>query len=119
MQELSDIPNARLKVSVQMGVGGGGSPIEFYLQGQDNEQLELLKPEVMKLVGSVPGVQNLDSSTRTGKPARNLPEYPNGRQGRDRRFVFDLGCTARLPGSSVAPQKTGSRAMHISQAFPE
>lgn len=104
MQELADIPNARLIVSAQMGVGGGGSPIEFYLQGQDNEQLELLKPEVMKLVSSVPGVQNLDTSTRTGKP--ELTVYPNREKMAEiGASVFDLAMALRLAiEGSVATQ---------------
>lgn len=67
-QELADIPNAIIKVSAPMGIGGKGSPIEFYLQGQDNQRLEEIKKQLLDKLKDTPGLLNLDTSTRVGKP---------------------------------------------------
>ncbi|MDP2173770.1 MAG: efflux RND transporter permease subunit [Candidatus Cloacimonadaceae bacterium] len=64
-QELADIPNGRIKVGVAQGFGGGGSPIEFFLQGQDTQRLEQLKSVVFDRIKDSPGMINLDTSTRS------------------------------------------------------
>jgi HAE1 family hydrophobic/amphiphilic exporter-1 len=66
-KDLADIPNTRIKVSGTQGMGGGGSPIEFFLQGQDNDRLEQLKLEVTNAIKETPGLVNLDTSTRSGR----------------------------------------------------
>ncbi len=71
-RELADIPNARIKVTAQASMGMGGSPIEFYLQGLDNERLEQLKAEVSTRLKNTPGLINLDTSTRSGRPELTL-----------------------------------------------
>jgi HAE1 family hydrophobic/amphiphilic exporter-1 len=65
-KDLATIPNARIKISTQQGFGGG-SGIEFFLQGQDNDKLEELKDDVIKALQDIPGLTNLDSSTRPGR----------------------------------------------------
>lgn len=66
-RELADIPNARIKVSASTFMMGGSSPVEFYLQGIDNERLEQLKTEVTERIKDTPGLINLDTSTRSGR----------------------------------------------------
>lgn len=66
-RELADIPNARIKVSSSASMMGGSSPVEFYLQGVDNERLEQLKLEVTAQIKETPGLINLDTSSRTGR----------------------------------------------------
>jgi len=93
-RELAAIPNARIKVSIQQSIGGGGSPIEFYLQGQDNDRLEQLKHEVTTALKDTPGLINLDTSTRSGSSELTL--YPK----RDRMMamgatVYDLALALR------------------------
>ena len=66
-RELADIPNARIKVSASTFMMGGRSPVEFYLQGIDNERLEQLKTEVTERIKDTPGLINLDTSTRSGR----------------------------------------------------
>ncbi|MBP7195299.1 MAG: efflux RND transporter permease subunit [Candidatus Cloacimonetes bacterium] len=67
-KELADIPNARIKVSMPGIFEGGDAPIKFYLQGQDNNKLEELKGQFVKALGDIPGLINLDTSTREGRP---------------------------------------------------
>ncbi|MBW6514273.1 MAG: efflux RND transporter permease subunit [Candidatus Syntrophosphaera sp.] len=68
-QELADIPNAKIKVSAESAeIGGATGGIEFYLQGQDNQRLEQIKNEILQLIDDTPGIMNLDTSTRAGRP---------------------------------------------------
>ncbi|MCB5253759.1 MAG: efflux RND transporter permease subunit, partial [Candidatus Cloacimonetes bacterium] len=85
--ELADIPNAVIKVSDQGGMMAmaGGSGVSFYLQGQDQEVLEELKFDVMDQIRDIPGLTNVDSSSRPGTSEITL--YPK----RDR--LADIGAT--------------------------
>lgn len=66
IEKLNDIPNAQIKVSSQSQMSMGGGEISFYLQGQEQEVLEGLKDDVMEQIKNVPGLINLDSSSRPG-----------------------------------------------------
>jgi len=93
-KELASVPNALIKVSGAASMGGGSAPVEFYLQGQDNERLEQLKKEVTAKIKDIPGLINLDTSTRSGRPELTL--YPK----RDKlasvgATVYDLAIAMR------------------------
>lgn len=70
--ELSDIPNAKIRVSAISGAGMSSSPIEFYLRGQDNDRLEVYKEELLGTIRDTEGLVNLTTSSRTGKPEITL-----------------------------------------------
>ena len=68
IKEFSDIPNAKINVG-DMGRGAGPSaPIEFFIQGQDLEELERIKNELSVKYAKIPGLINFDNSSRPGKP---------------------------------------------------
>jgi HAE1 family hydrophobic/amphiphilic exporter-1 len=67
-KQLSDVPNAKISVAVLQEGGGPGAPIEFYLQGQDLDELERIKNELMVKYEEIPGLVNFDNSSRPGKP---------------------------------------------------
>jgi HAE1 family hydrophobic/amphiphilic exporter-1 len=68
INELSTITNAKIKVAVQSSTGNDrGDPITLYLMGQNNEELERIRMQVMNKIKDVPGLINLDSSSRSGK----------------------------------------------------
>jgi HAE1 family hydrophobic/amphiphilic exporter-1 len=93
IKELADIPNARIIVTTTEGMGGD-APIAFFLQGQDNDRLEQLKPEVLKAISATPGLINLDTSTRSGKP--ELTIYPKReRMSEVGATVYDLALALR------------------------
>lgn len=93
--ELADIPNAVIKVSDQGGMMAmGGSEVSFYLQGQDQDVLEELKFDVMDQIRDIPGLTNVDSSSRPGTSELTL--YPK----RDRlaaigATVYDVAVAMR------------------------
>jgi hydrophobic/amphiphilic exporter-1 (mainly G- bacteria), HAE1 family len=68
VEDLSTIPNARIKIFNATESGGPGSPVQFYLLGYDLEVLEEKKEEIMALIQDVPGLINLDNTSRAGKP---------------------------------------------------
>lgn len=84
IKELSDVPNARIKIGQPEGFGGG-DPIQFFLQGQDTDQLERMKEEILNEIKDIPGLINLDTSTRSGRP--ELTIYPN------REKMAEVGAT--------------------------
>ena len=67
-KELADVPNAKIKVDVGEDMGGGEAPIQFFLLGQDLDELERLKNETVEKIKNVPGLINFDNSSRAGKP---------------------------------------------------
>jgi len=71
--ELSDIPNAQIRVAAQSSAGaGGGAPILFYILGQDNAQLEIYKDDLVNRIKDIEGMINLNTSSRSGKPEITL-----------------------------------------------
>ena len=85
VKELADIPNAKIKVDLGSHVGGPGAQIQFYLLGQDLDKLEVLKNEIMAKIKDVPGLINLDQTSRAGKP--EITVFP------DREKVVEAGLT--------------------------
>ena len=68
VKELADIPNARIKVDLGSSAGGPGSPVQFFLMGQDLDKLDQYKDVIVKRVKDIPGLINFDQSSRAGKP---------------------------------------------------
>jgi len=93
-KDLSSVPNALVKVSRTASMGGNSAPVEFYLQGQDNDHLEQLKKQVLAKIKDVPGLVNLDTSTRSGRPELTL--YPKRDQlAAVGATVYDLAIAMR------------------------
>lgn len=94
IKDFADIPNAQIKVSEQSIVEMGGSGISFYLQGQDQEVLDELKNDVMDQIRDIPGLINLDSSSRPGRTELTL--YPKReRMAEIGATVYDLAVALR------------------------
>lgn len=72
--EITEIPNAKVKVDYGSGMGGQEAPIQFFLLGQDLDQLERIKEQVVKEMKTIPGLINFDNSSRAGKPEITI--YP-------------------------------------------
>ncbi len=72
VNDLSVIPNAKIVVDYASNMAGQGSAIQFYLQGQDLNELEELKDEIVNECKDIPGLINFDNSSRAGKPEITL-----------------------------------------------
>ncbi len=66
--ELADIPGARIRVTPVNGMGGGGSAVDFYLQGDDLARIEIYRQELLTNLREVPGMINIATSSKAGKP---------------------------------------------------
>ena len=66
--DLANIPGARLRVSAPSGSMGAGSPVTFYLQGEDTGSLANLARDLRERLREVPGLVNIDTSSKPGTP---------------------------------------------------
>jgi HAE1 family hydrophobic/amphiphilic exporter-1 len=83
---LSDIPNAVIRVSPVSETGGAGeAPIDFYLRGPDMEKLQTYSTNLSGLLKKIPGLMNVNASSRPGRPEITL--FP------DRKRVSEEGIT--------------------------
>ncbi|WP_319475828.1 efflux RND transporter permease subunit [Marispirochaeta aestuarii] len=65
---LADIPNTRIRVTPVNGMGGGESPVTFYLQGENLNQVEVYRQELVSRLREIPGLINVSTSTKPGTP---------------------------------------------------
>jgi HAE1 family hydrophobic/amphiphilic exporter-1 len=95
IRELADIPNARIRVAaVSPGAGGEEAPVQFFLLGQDTEQLEIYKNELVEKIKTVAGLVNFNTSSRSGRPEITL--VPDRKKLADAGLnVYDLAMTLR------------------------
>ncbi len=68
IQKLSDLPNVRLRIEATSSMGMGTAPVNFTLMGQDVQELEKYRREIVERIHDVPGLINLNTSSRPGKP---------------------------------------------------
>ncbi len=69
VKKFADIPNARLiTVDYKSFASKNGAPMQFFLMGQDLETLNKLRDTIWAKIHDVPGLINLDQSSREGKP---------------------------------------------------
>jgi len=94
IKELSDIPNVLIRVAATAPGGGREAPIQFFLMGQDIDQLEMYKNEIIDKIKTTPGLVNLTTSSRAGKPEITL--VPDREKLADAGLtVFDLAMALR------------------------
>ena len=94
IRELSDIPNARIRVAATSPGGGSEAPIQFHLLGQDTDQLEIYKNDIINRIKTVEGLVNLNTSSRAGKPEITL--VPDRKKLSDAGLtIYDLAMTLR------------------------
>lgn len=109
IRQLSDIPNARLRIEATSSVSGEGgeAPIVFYLKGQDETKLEEYKLEITKRIADIPGLINLNTSSRSGKPEISVTP--------DREKLADAG----LNVYDIAMQLRGALTGLVATQFKE
>ncbi len=68
-EDLAAVPGARIRVSSSSGFGGQSvAPVTFFLQGSDSTILTNLAEELRPRLAEIPGLVNVDSSSKQGKP---------------------------------------------------
>jgi len=101
IQDVATVPNASIRVAALSSVGGGGdAPVQFYLQGQDMDTLEGYKTQLVKKLEVIPGLINLNTSSRPGKPEITLiPDRDKLAQAQ--ATVYDLAMVLRAAVEGV------------------
>jgi len=88
-RRLSEIPGAKIRVSVEGGIAGSeqlfGAPVSVELRGDDLETLTKLADEVARKVEQVPGTREVEKSTGEGVPEVRV------KVDRPRAAAFGLG----------------------------
>jgi HAE1 family hydrophobic/amphiphilic exporter-1 len=111
---LSDIPGVVIRSNGANGMGGGGAPIAFYLQGRDLEELKEYTTLIKEEMTNIPGVTGINSSLKSGKPEITL--LPN-RQSLSEMGVSiqDLAMSMRsaIDGVVMTQMKADSREYNI------
>jgi HAE1 family hydrophobic/amphiphilic exporter-1 len=91
---LSDIPNVKLRVAAtSSGSAGMTDPIDILLKGNDLKKLEYYENMITKKIETIPGLVNLSTSSRSGKPEITL--IP------DRHALADAGTNVQNLAYSV------------------
>ncbi len=111
VRELSDVPNAKIVVDYASEMGAGGAPIQFYLQGQDLDELENLKEKIIEKCKDVPGLINFDNSSRAGKPEITL--FPK------RNKIAEAGVTVQELALTLRASIAGLEASKYRKAGEE
>ncbi|MCE5304341.1 efflux RND transporter permease subunit, partial [bacterium] len=73
-QEFASIGNAKISISTGMSSNMNTSPIEFYIMGQNEYEVQKLADRVYGKLKDIPGLVNFDQSSRTGRPEMTI--YP-------------------------------------------
>lgn len=105
MSELSAIPNAMFRIAAASSMANGGqAPITFFLQGTDNAKLEVIKQDLFNRIKDIPGIANLNTSSRAGKPEITL--IPDRlKLSKAGLTVFDLAMTLRASMEGLTTTK--------------
>jgi HAE1 family hydrophobic/amphiphilic exporter-1 len=102
--KLADIPNAKIKVEVGSRMGGQEAPIQFFLLGQNLDELELIKAKAVDRIQDVPGLINFDNSSRAGKP--EITVYPKREKLTEAGLtITDLAFTLRAAIEGIQSAK--------------
>jgi len=98
VREMSDIPDAVIRIkkisAIMRNMGMAQSAFSFNLLGQDLDTMEGLKAKILDRIQDVPGVLNLDTSSRAGKPEITLTPDRNKLSGAG-LTVYDLAISLR------------------------
>jgi len=114
IENLSKIPNAKIRIAAVNAAGGQEAPIQFYLKGQNVDQLETYKDQVLTHIKNVHGLINLNTSSRPGAPEITI--LPDRKKVSDAGLtVMDLALTMRtaVEGMVTSYFKDGSEEYDI------
>ncbi|MBU0985008.1 MAG: efflux RND transporter permease subunit [candidate division Zixibacteria bacterium] len=107
VEDLKDIPNARIRVAAVSSVGSGLDPIQLYVKGQDMSEVERYTAMIYEQIKDVPGLMNLNMSSRPGRPEVTVTP--------DRRKLAEVGLTVY----DLAMVTRGSLAGLVSTQYKE
>jgi len=106
VREMSDMPDAVIRIkkitAMARNMGMAQAAFSFNLLGQDLETMEGIKTDILNRIQDVPGVLNLDTSSRAGKPEITLtPDRKKLSQAG--LTVYDLAISLRAAVEGLTP----------------
>lgn len=104
-KELASIKNVKLAINAGMGAEQGTSPLEFYIMGQNENEVQKLSNQVYSELKDIPGLINFDMSTRTGRPEMTV--YPK------RDVLGDIGLSVTELALSLRSSVEGMSSTKI------
>lgn len=104
-KELAGIKNVKLAVNSGMEAEQGTSPLEFYIMGQNENEVQKLSNQVYSELKDIPGLINFDMSTRTGRPEMTV--YPK------RDVLGDIGLSVTELALSLRSSVEGMSSTKI------
>ncbi len=101
-ERLATIPGITITDLGTLNVVGSGKPIQISILGQDPVQLEKIATQVQKAVESIPGVVDVDSSSKPAKPIYSVEI--------NRALASDLGIGVAQISAALRPLLAGESA---------
>lgn len=112
VKRLSKISNGKIRIAAISSAGGSGdAPYMFFLQGQDMTKLEEYKDVLVEKLAQVPGLINLNTSSKFGRPEITI------KPKRDK--LANLGLTAAQVGFAARAGIEGLEASTFSEKGEE
>jgi HAE1 family hydrophobic/amphiphilic exporter-1 len=94
IEECTDIPNAKISIAATSSMGSGSDPIEFFILGQDMDELIKYSDYVTEKMKEIPGITNVNSSYKRGK--KEITVVPRRDKISDLATnVYELGMSLR------------------------
>lgn len=91
-QDLNTVPGVKVTVN-QQGATGEGAMVQFRLQGEDLDQLQVYAEQAQRLMENIPGSVDVSSSYKPGKP--------EGQIQINQAAAADLGVSTALVGDTL------------------
>ncbi len=101
-RKLSGLEGCLVSVALPAAIGGSTKPLEMEISGDDLDEVERLTLRAVKEAERVPGLTDVDSNVRVGRPEIRL--YP------DRAALADLGVPLSAFGLAVRGNLEGIKA---------
>ena len=109
--KLADIPAAKLTLAAVSFIGGGGGDLQIEITGPEMDELNALSNRVLAIVSETPGLVDVSSSFRLGKPEL----YITPKRGE----ISDAGLTAGQVAMSLRNMIEGNIAGKYREAGDE
>lgn len=103
-QKVAGIPGGRITVQSASGMGGGWSPIDIELTGNDTNELNAVAQKIKGIVASTEGTLNADVSWKVGKPEIKVAI--------DRERAAQMGFSASQIAAALRTSIEGSTDTH-------
>ena len=101
-EKLAGLEGCKVSVALPAAIGGSTKPLEMEISGDDLDQVEALTRKAVQYAKRVPGLADVDSNVRVGRP--EIRVFP------DRALLGDLGIPLSAFGMALRGNLEGIKA---------